>query len=43
MLQGGGGKVPIQADTLLTYEKGTATVQNWAGKMYTYLDPVVQG
>ena len=39
---GGGGKVPIQAETLLAYEKGTATVQNWAGKMYTYVDPVEQ-
>ncbi|MEH2464718.1 KamA family radical SAM protein [Nostoc sp.] len=36
---GGGGKVPIQAETLLAYEKGTATVQNWAGKTYTYVDP----
>lgn len=40
---GGGGKVPIQAETLLAYEKGTATVQNWAGKTYTYVDPVEQG
>ncbi|MEH2119468.1 KamA family radical SAM protein [Nostoc sp.] len=39
---GGGGKVPIQAETLLAYEKGTATVQNWAGKIYTYVDPVEQ-
>ncbi|MBN3911035.1 MAG: KamA family radical SAM protein [Nostoc sp. NMS1] len=39
---GGGGKVPIQAETLLAYEKGTATVQNWAGKTYTYVDPVEQ-
>ncbi|AVH63269.1 KamA family radical SAM protein [Nostoc sp. 'Peltigera membranacea cyanobiont' N6] len=37
---GGGGKVPIQAETLLGYEKGTVTVQNWAGKTYTYVDPV---
>ena len=40
---GGGGKVPIQAETLLAYEKGTAVVQNWAGKTYTYVDPVEQG
>lgn len=39
---GGGGKVPIQAETLLAYEKGTATVRNWEGKIYTYLDSVVQ-
>lgn len=37
---GGGGKVPIQAETLLAYEKGTAVMQNWAGKSYTYVDPV---
>ncbi|MEJ6483266.1 KamA family radical SAM protein [Nostoc punctiforme UO1] len=36
---GGGGKVPIQAETLLAYEQGTATVKNWAGKTYTYVDP----
>ncbi|MDZ7952136.1 MAG: KamA family radical SAM protein [Nostoc sp. DedQUE12b] len=37
---GGGGKVPIQAETLVAYENGTATVQNWAGQTYTYVDPV---
>ncbi|MEH2184202.1 KamA family radical SAM protein [Nostoc sp.] len=37
---GGGGKIPIQAETLAAYENGTATVRNWAGKMYTYVDPV---
>jgi lysine 2,3-aminomutase len=37
---GGGGKVPIQAETLLAYEQGTATVRNWAGQTYTYVDPV---
>ncbi|MBD2559995.1 KamA family radical SAM protein [Nostoc sp. UIC 10607] len=40
---GGGGKVPIQAETLVAYEKGTATVRNWAGETYTYVDPVEQG
>ena len=37
---GGGGKVPIQADTLIAYENGKTTVRNWEGKMYTYLDPL---
>ncbi|MEH2126472.1 KamA family radical SAM protein [Nostoc sp.] len=37
---GGGGKVPIQAETLMGYEQGTATVRNWAGQTYTYVDPV---
>ncbi|MBN3926405.1 KamA family radical SAM protein [Nostoc sp. NMS4] len=40
---GGGGKIPIQAETLLAYEKGTATMRNWAGQTYTYIDPVEQG
>jgi lysine 2,3-aminomutase len=40
---GGGGKVPIQAETLLAYEKGKAMVRNWAGKIYNYADPVEQG
>lgn len=37
---GGGGKVPIQAETLVTYENGKAVVRNWEGKQYTYVDPV---
>jgi lysine 2,3-aminomutase len=36
---GGGGKVPVQSDTILSYEKGTVTLRNWAGKIYTYPDP----
>ncbi|MDF0554498.1 KamA family radical SAM protein [Kamptonema sp. UHCC 0994] len=40
---GGGGKVPVQAETLLAYENGKAVVRNWEGKMYTYVDPVEQG
>jgi len=36
---GGGGKVPVQSDTILSYEKGTVTLRNWAGKTYTYQDP----
>ncbi|MGI2908128.1 KamA family radical SAM protein [Tolypothrix sp. VBCCA 56010] len=38
---GGGGKVPIQADTLLAYSNGTAKLRNWQGEMYTYVDPVM--
>jgi lysine 2,3-aminomutase len=38
---GGGGKVPIQADTLLAYSNGTAKLRNWEGEMYTYVDPVM--
>ncbi|WP_238360956.1 KamA family radical SAM protein [Iningainema tapete] len=37
---GGGGKVPIQAETLLAYEQGTTKLRNWEGEMYTYVDPI---
>jgi lysine 2,3-aminomutase len=37
---GGGGKVPIQASTLVYYENGKAVVRNWEGKRYNYVDPV---
>ena len=37
---GGGGKVPIQAETLVYYENGKAVVRNWEGKRYNYVDPV---
>jgi len=36
---GGGGKVPIQADTVVSYEDGTVVLRNWEGKNYTYVDP----
>ncbi|HEY9298479.1 MAG TPA: KamA family radical SAM protein [Phormidium sp.] len=36
---GGGGKVPIQPETLLAYENGKAVVRNWEGKTYIYIDP----
>jgi lysine 2,3-aminomutase len=36
---GGGGKVPIQAETILEYENGQATLRNWAGLTYSYVDP----
>lgn len=36
---GGGGKIPMQGETILAYEKGTALLKNWAGQTYTYIDP----
>ena len=36
---GGGGKVPIQAETIVAYENGQALLRNWAGKTYSYVDP----
>jgi lysine 2,3-aminomutase len=37
---GGGGKVPVQRQTILGYEDGVVTLRNWAGDTYTYPDPV---
>ena len=36
---GGGGKVPIQAETIVSYENGQALLRNWAGRTYAYVDP----
>ena len=36
---GGGGKVPIQAETITAYDKGVWSLRNWAGETYTYTDP----
>jgi lysine 2,3-aminomutase len=36
---GGGGKVPIQMDTVLGYEGGVAMLRNWQGERYSYTDP----
>jgi len=36
---GGGGKVPIQRETIVSYENGTAVLKNWAGNSYSYVDP----
>ena len=37
---GGGGKVPIQPETLIAYENGQGLLQNWESKTFTYTDPV---
>jgi lysine 2,3-aminomutase len=36
---GGGGKVPVQSETLLGREDGAWRLRNWQGKTYTYHDP----
>lgn len=36
---GGGGKVPVQRETLTGLEEGTWQLRNWEGKSYSYLDP----
>jgi lysine 2,3-aminomutase len=35
---GGGGKVPIQAETIVGHQDGVWTLRNWAGDHYTYTD-----
>jgi lysine 2,3-aminomutase len=37
---GGGGKVPIQPETLIAYENGQGLLHNWEGKTFTYIDTV---
>jgi lysine 2,3-aminomutase len=36
---GGGGKVPVQQDTVVSHESGVWTLRNWAGHTFTYTDP----
>jgi lysine 2,3-aminomutase len=40
---GGGGKVPIQGDTIVSYDGDVAVLRNWEGREYTYVDPPVGG
>jgi lysine 2,3-aminomutase len=36
---GGGGKIPVQAETVVGHEGDTWRLRNWEGKTYTYVDP----
>ena len=36
---GGGGKIPVQPETVLGRDGGVWQLQNWAGEIYTYIDP----
>jgi len=36
---GGGGKIPIQPETIVAHEGGVWTLANWEGKRFTYTDP----
>lgn len=40
---GGGGKIPVQIETILAHEDGVWKLRNWAGGTYTYDDPVEHG
>ena len=35
---GGGGKVPIQRQTIVGYEDGVVSLRNWQDRTYTYTD-----
>ncbi len=39
---GGGGKIPIQPDYLLSYQEGRIVLRNYEGKLYTYPE-ILQG
>jgi len=36
---GGGGKIPVQVETVLGHEGDVWRLRNWEGKTYTYVDP----
>ncbi len=36
---GGGGKIPVQRETVLGHEGDVWRLRNWEGKTYTYVDP----
>ncbi len=36
---GGGGKVPVQRETIIGHDAGVWSLRNWEGKTYTYVDP----
>jgi lysine 2,3-aminomutase len=40
---GGGGKVPVQRDSILSYENGQVLLRNWAGETFSYVDPEERG
>lgn len=37
---GGGGKVPLQSPTIVSYDDGVVRLRNWSGQTYAYPDPV---
>ncbi len=37
---GGGGKIPVQAETIVGHEQETWRLRNWAGRIYSYHDPL---
>ncbi len=40
---GGGGKIPLHPETVVARDGGRWQLRNWAGQVYTYIDPPVEG
>jgi lysine 2,3-aminomutase len=36
---GGGGKIPVQAEAIVGHDDGVWRLRNWAGQVYSYVDP----
>ncbi len=37
---GGGGKIPINPEYIVSHENGKYVIKNYAGELYTYVDPI---
>jgi lysine 2,3-aminomutase len=40
---GGGGKIPVAPNYVISQAKGSFTLRNYAGQMFTYHEPVDEG
>jgi lysine 2,3-aminomutase len=40
---GGGGKIPLQPETVVARDGRRWQLRNWAGHVYTYIDPPLGG
>jgi len=40
---GGGGKIPVAPNYVISQAKGTFTLRNFAGQIFTYHEPVEEG
>ena len=40
---GGGGKIPIAPEYIVSHSGGRYVLKNFAGELYTYVDPSYQG
>jgi lysine 2,3-aminomutase len=39
---GGGGKIPLQSSPIVDHQDGAWILRNWAGREYTYVDPLTE-